>query len=567
LTTDLDGAIVVDTMRGGVLVCFRRGDRPGASLERAIACMRWHTGRPVEHVDGPLTAFLLVDDDHGPFVERVQGTTVITHGCPARSVRELENATHRFAALEWDGRLLRAIRDPLGETPLFYRCAFDSVWFSTEIPPLVALAPATPDLAAITATATGYPYARRTGWEGVLRVLPGEVVEVDQDLTTTARRYWLPMRRVGSFRGDQAQAIAEFRHRFETAVDRCMGRTTGILLSGGLDSSSVAVVASRLRAGGCSRLAGVGYPSVPQVDEAIYARAVAFQSGLPLTWLRGSLDPWDPRTDVGVLGAPGVLPPVGALDIAIPALADQGCDVILDGHDGDGVLGFRYATLANTLLDRRLHTLGTVMERSGRRATLRTLTSEFLPPALRMRRLRGRRTVRQELADHLSYFRGQVRERCLREFRWRPPRSGWRRLQVRKLLPPLLVAIEELESVGARFGVDIRHPFADRELVEFMVSLPHAIKASPMISKPVLRAALTDLLPAVVRDRRDKPAYQPVLDRRVDYGACLDVIRESGVRLPDVDYHRLFTEEDPSRVGLTWVRLAQAHLFASGAAA
>lgn len=557
-------------MRGGLVACVTEDGTGSADLCRIAGHLRWHRGGEVELVDGRLHALLFVDDAHGPVVERCDRLTVIAHGTSPQPLRALSSGSSRFAALEWDGQTLRAIRDPMGEVPLYYRRDARGVWFSTETGPLAALGAAIPDLEAITATATGFPLAERTGWEGVLRLLPGEILEVNPTLEVARWRYWDPSALFGRFHGGPEAALSEFRRRFERAVARTTGRATGILLSGGLDSSSVAVVASRLRdatlqPAGCDTLLGVGYPSVPEVDESRYAEAVADTTGLPLRWVEGRLDRWDPRTEVNAFGVPGVALPTGVLDTALPAFAAEGCDVVLDGHDGDGVVGHAFANHANALLHLQAGPLVARARQAGWPRVLRTIASEVLPPSLRMRRLRRRSTVREDVERDLPYFRGRTRARFLAEFGWRPPRSGWRYQQVRILLPPFIQHLEELEAIGARYGVDLRHPFADRDLVEFMVSLPYAVKASPARTKPVLRDALADLLPPLVRDRTDKREFSPVIDRRVDYGACLDVIAESGVRLPDVDYERLFRESDPSRECCAWIRLARAHVFAAGA--
>ena len=57
---------------------------------------------------------------------------------------------------------------------------------------------------------------------------------------------------------------------------------------------------------------------------------------------------------------------------------------------------------------------------------------------------------------------------------------------------------------GARFGIDVQHPFADRDLIDFMIELPHAVKVIDRQLKPLLRDALADLLPQIVSERDDK---------------------------------------------------------------
>jgi hypothetical protein len=55
--------------------------------------------------------------------------------------------------------------------------------------------------------------------------------------------------------------------------------------------------------------------------------------------------------------------------------------------------------------------------------------------------------------------------------------------------------------------------------------------------------AMGDALPESIR-KRVKSDYIDVVRERVEPGICLEVIRTSGVRLPDVDYARLFRDGD-----------------------
>jgi hypothetical protein len=124
---------------------------------------------------------------------------------------------------------------------------------------------------------------------------------------------------------------------------------------------------------------------------------------------------------------------------------------------------------------------------------------------------------------------------------------------------------EEFELLAARARVDIQHPFADRDLIDFLVALPHRVKASTVRSKPLLREALSDLLPPTVARRGDKTYFTAVVDARVDYEACYRWVRDSGVRLPGLDYGRLFRDAArPVNDRIFWTRLASAHIFLAG---
>ena len=126
-------------------------------------------------------------------------------------------------------------------------------------------------------------------------------------------------------------------------------------------------------------------------------------------------------------------------------------------------------------------------------------------------------------------------------------------------------SFEEIELLGARSGIDVRHPFADRDVVDFGIALPHAVKASTVRIKPLLRDALADLLPQSIAEREDKTQFAAVIDARVDFDACYRSVRDSGIRLPDLDYGRLFRDAArPVNDRIFWTRLAKAHVFLAG---
>jgi hypothetical protein len=193
--------------------------------------------------------------------------------------------------------------------------------------------------------------------------------------------------------------------------------------------------------------------------------------------------------------------------------------------------------------------------------------NDLFPPSVMSRLLRRPESPGGQKA-FLPYFRGATAARLVEETRWRPAKRGWAQAQLRALLPPWTQHFEETELQAARSGVDIRHPFADRELIEFLIALPHAVKAPTTRGKGLLRDALADLLPPRVAQRTDKTHFIPVIDARVDFERCYLQVRDSGVRLPDIDYGRLFRDAaKPINDRILWTRLASAHLFAASARA
>ena len=545
-------------MRGGFVACL---DGDSGVLDRVVADLRWHRGSPVCHHAGRLKIVAFTDGSQGPAVEREGPTIRLVHGAPPAPLRDLQRSARRFAAIEWDGMALRAARDPFGLVPIFYRLYRGGVWLATEVHPLVSLEFPGPDLESLVARAAFSPLENRTGWTDVRRIFPGSAVEFGPDLVARSTSYWMPERIVGTYRGSRSEAIAELRQRFDTAVSRCYEPESGILLSGGLDSGWVATTSMSTKRGP-PHLVHVHYADLPQTHEERYAAAVARAVSAPLDTVQGEVAPWDIGAELDLLGIPYSSLPYGMAEPALSHLAGKGIVVALDGHDGDGVLGPQGSNWGELLLKGEVQRLATLCRNYGALRALRGLASDFVPPWCRPARYRSRTYLQTVSRYFLEPLKARIAQEDIDLWRW--PSIRWRMRQLKPLLSRTMVSFEQKEIEAARHGMDLRHPFADRDLVEFLISLPCAIKADDGRKKSLLLDAVGDDLPELVRNR-PKSDYMAAVRHRVDPARCLEGIRASNVRLPHLDYARLFGDGDsnPDSMPLfLLVHLARAHEFA-----
>jgi hypothetical protein len=199
---------------------------------------------------------------------------------------------------------------------------------------------------------------------------------------------------------------------------------------------------------------------------------------------------------------------------------------------------------------------------------LRGVYADAVPPPFRLGRLRRRPLPPLTYLQSMErYFDEPLISRMRRvdHSRWRSPFGEWRARQLRQVLPVATNLNEEHELRAARHGIDMRHPFADRSLVEFLISLPVAIKSDPFLSKDLIRQALATTAPPGTFERRDKSSFGSVYDRRVDTMRGLELVRNSGLRLPLINYERVFVDaEDPQTAPtILLMTLARLHVFAA----
>jgi len=68
-----------------------------------------------------------------------------------------------------------------------------------------------------------------------------------------------------------------------------------------------------------------------------------------------------------------------------------------------------------------------------------------------------------------------------------------------------------MDCCSSRYGFEVRHPFLDRRLVEFVLSIPPQQLFRPGCHKSLIRRAMTGSLPDLVRNRPDKSSVEAFL--------------------------------------------------------
>lgn len=186
-----------------------------------------------------------------------------------------------FAFALWDGeeRRLRLVRDRLGEKPLCWWQGGCEIAFASEVRALRVWPGFRPEIDR-TALALYFRYmavpAPLTIYRGARKVEPATWIEFDDPSREPAvHRYWMPRPRPGNF-----------EYALEGAVRRRMEASdvpVGVLLSGGIDSSLVAVMASKCAGRIRTFSIGVGEG---EYDELPAAREVARRLGTEHSELR-----------------------------------------------------------------------------------------------------------------------------------------------------------------------------------------------------------------------------------------------------------------------------------------
>ncbi len=361
---------------------------------------------------------------------------------------------------------------------------------------------------------------RLTCFKDVERVLPGWSVIVTPG-SVRQFRHWdfdpTKQTRLGS-NGEYAGAL---RALFEQAVRRRLRACTpvAVFVSGGLDSSAILCQAEKLRRAGAplAQTFGVSmiFPTARRRMEKQYLRDVEAMYDVEIRRLMfdsfGFMDKdeeWLWHSEFPRLRWNSELQ-------CLETARELGCSAILDGYFGDQMLysDASFFDLARSFrwlrLQREFWALARSMTDSSpsllRKELLQTFFRDLVPgwwlgPLRALRRLRNPqlspRWYTRSLRD-LAYQKSQEQRRHPGPFASKHAELCY----LYFLLTYRLNMLEEMNKVAAVFGQERNFPFLDRDLVEFIMSIPGEVVNWQGIYKGLFREAMRETLPESIRQR------------------------------------------------------------------
>ena len=183
-----------------------------------------------------------------------------------------------YAVALWDqpARRLTLVRDPLGIKPLYYAELDRGLCFGSELKCLFEVpgAAGRPDPAALDEyLAFGYVHAPYTFYTRARKLLPGQLLVAEEGRALRTETYW--QLRFGGEARPEERWISELQERFEDTVRRHLISDVplGAFLSGGVDSSAVVAAMRRVHPGRV-RTFSIGFRE-QEFNELPYARRVA----------------------------------------------------------------------------------------------------------------------------------------------------------------------------------------------------------------------------------------------------------------------------------------------------
>ena len=447
-----------------------------------------------------------------------------------------------FAFAIWDAPRKRMFfaRDRMGVRPLYYTVADGTLYFASEVKALLEAPGVNAELDPIALDqifTLWSPIAPRTPFRDIYELEPGDLMIADEN-GLTRRPYWsltFPDRDAEPAYRDEASAAEELRWLLTDATRIRMRADVpvGSYLSGGLDSSIVSALASRM-APGALHTFSIGFAS-KEHDESEFQLQMAAALGTHHHTIKCDSDDIAtifPKV-VEATERPIIRTAPAPLFLLSRLVRDQDMKVVLTGEGADEVFAgydifkesrIRRFCARNSQSKFRAHLFrklypylpGVQQQSAQYLAAFFGAGNDRTDDPLYSHRPRFRGTAATK-----AFFSGDLRARLGNydaaaelaailpaEFkRWHTLHQA-QYLESRFLLPGYILCSQG-DRMAMAHGIEGRFPFLDHRLVEFASKLPPEMKLKGLVEKHILREAMKDLLPEQVAKRTKQPYRAP----------------------------------------------------------
>lgn len=428
------------------------------------------------------------------------------------------NGMWSFALFDRARNILFCSRDRFGVKPFYYIDRPDIFAFGSEIRQLLPfLDKVRADIGVLQTylVTDAAELSAQTFFKDVQKLLGGHNLTYDfSSGRISIERFYEIVKRPDVSNLSEAEAIEAFGALLQDAVRLRMRSDVrvGTCLSGGLDSSSVATIASELyRAKSSNTFSAITAVSEQASNnEASYAEQVVNASELDWHQTRPSYQdfadslPQVVQTQEEPFGGPSIT----MQHFVMKAARANGIVVLLDGQGGDEtLLGYEkyYAAyiLATFRQEGPLAAVGAIRAVSANNSKMgpfniaKYLIGGLVAPARHMFYRHRHSYIRNHgsVPAHIKAFaRAGADDFALQE------------LEIRSTNLPVLLRYEDKNSMA--HGVETRLPFLDYRLLETSLSLPGALKIRDGWTKWILRRTMDKRMPDAIVWRKNKFGFE-----------------------------------------------------------
>jgi asparagine synthase (glutamine-hydrolysing) len=434
-----------------------------------------------------------------------------------------------FAFAIWDRskRRLFIARDRLGIKPLYYSYDGKTLLFGSEIKAILAHPGVKAEFNQGTLAeylSFGYINGAQSMYAGISKLLPGHFLTLDESGQLEVTQYWDLDVNVD----DESRPEQYYVNRYCELLEGCVSShlmsdvPLGVFLSGGLDSSAVAALTTKIRKEPIETFS-VGYGE-EAYSELPYARTVAGLLNSKHHEVQVSRDEFFqalPRL-IWHEDEPIVWPSSVALYF-VARLARERVTVVLTGEGSDETLA-GYTRYPWTLVNSRMDSVYRALTPAALRQLVRKIIKGGPLSAATARKLEHTFLGRDGASwssfyfdNFYSAFSASEQDALLTpeaaEFSgdaYASSMAHWNhssgdllhRLLYTDIKSYLVELLMKQDQMSMAASIESRVPFLDHALVEFTASIPAKYSTRGMAGKFILKAAMADLLPKEIVYRK-----------------------------------------------------------------
>ena len=465
----------------------------------------------------------------------------------------MEQFDGMFAFAIWDEKeqQLFAARDRFGEKPFYYHFEGETMIFGSEFKALWAagVSRSWNHLMLLNYLANGHTQnaidASFTFYKDVYCIPPGHYATFHpRSKTLFVNLYW-DLDKQDRIQISEEEAVEKLNHLFLQSVKRRLRSdvAVGTSLSGGLDSSSVIAMIQEAEKGNGTYSGHAFTARFPgfEKDEWTYAKEIANKYQLQHHSVEPTLD--------GFLHDFEQLcfyqeQPIGSSSVyaqykVMQRAREEGITVLLDGQGADEILaGYnKYLHWYLQELTGRFRFGFAMQERVRLQQNhysfqwgFPNYVASFLP-VLANAQLEEIERKRILVHPHISRDYAKANYDPYYSV-YKPPVSKLNdMLYFNTMQQGLGELLHYADRNSMAFGREVRLPFLNHELVEFIFTLPSELKIHNGFTKWLLRVAMTDRLPESVVWRTDKVGYEPPQKTWMEHPALRERIEDARHKL------------------------------------
>ncbi len=462
----------------------------------------------------------------------------------------LQHFDGMFAFAIWDEQeqTLFAARDRFGEKPFYYFFDGEQFLFASEMKALWAAGVQKEINHTMLLNYIGLGWVKnpvdlsQTFYKNIVCLPQSHYLQLSlRDGKNEIVQYWdIDKETVSTIREDEA--VEQFQQLFSTSVKRRLRSDVevGTSLSGGLDSSSIIAASCNLQsASKSSKCFTASFPGFEK-DETAFAKLVA--NHFQLQHFTTTPDANDFSTDLHKIIQQQEEPFQSASIYAqykVYELAGQhGIKVILDGQGADEILAgyhkYIHWFLQENYSSRKLQTLSFEQKAFAANDILvdwswkNKLAAKF--PEIAAVQLESK--AYKELKNSAGINPEYLKAHCNKKNLYKPI---VRKLNDLLYFNTMQFGLEELLRYADRnsmaHGVEVRLPFLNHELVQFIFSLPSTMKMQNGFTKSILRKSMDSFLPKEIVWRTDKIGYEPPQQQWMNHKNVLEQFEDAKQKL------------------------------------